>query len=199
MKKIVIAAATAALLAGSAIAHAQGTAAPAAATESAPAAAPQAAAPTTPAAPAAPAAQQGRADRRAAAFEANLAELKTGLKLTPDQEKLWPAFETTLRGVAEARAARMGEVRASRQEARQEARQSGQRPERPDVVTRARTAADRMTAAAGELRQVADSLDPLYKTFDASQKQFFETTARKDMGGFFGMPHPPRGEHRNRG
>ncbi|MDQ0503417.1 Spy/CpxP family protein refolding chaperone [Xanthobacter agilis] len=193
MKKAVIAAATAALIAGSAIAHAAG---PADATppQSAQSAAPQAAPQSAPAATA-PAAPQGMPAKQAAAFEAHLAELKGGLKLTPDQEKLWPAFETALRNVANDRTARMAELRTMRQEARQ----SGQRPARPDMVTRVREASDRMTAMAGELRQVADTLDPLYQSFDAAQKKYFETTARKGLGGFFGMSRPPRGERPNRG
>ncbi|MFG1417808.1 Spy/CpxP family protein refolding chaperone [Xanthobacter sp. V0B-10] len=188
MKKAVIAAATAALIAGSAIAHAAG---PADATppQGTPPAAAQAASPAAPA--------MGAADvssKRAAAFDAHLADLKSSLKLTPDQEKLWPAFETALRKVAKDRAAHMAERRAERQAARE----SGQRPARPDMVTRVRTAADRMAAVSAELRQVADALDPLYKSFDAGQKKAFETTARKDLRSFFGMQHP-RGERSGRG
>ncbi|MFG1401657.1 Spy/CpxP family protein refolding chaperone [Xanthobacter sediminis] len=185
MKKVVIAAATAALIAGSAIAHAAG---PADATppQGTPPAAAQAASPAPGAA--------GMSSKRAAAFDAHLADLKSSLKLTADQEKLWPAFETTLRKVAQDRTAHMAERRAERQAARE----SGQRPARPDMVTRVRTAADRMAAVSAELRQVADALDPLYKSFDASQKRTFETTARKDLRSFFGMPHP-RGERSGRG
>ena len=34
---------------------------------------------------------------RAAIFDARIAGLKAGLKLTPDQDKLWPNVETALR------------------------------------------------------------------------------------------------------
>lgn len=197
MKKAVIAAATAAFLAGSALAHAAG---PDAATppQGAQPAAPQGAAPATPPAAAPDASQAGQAgpSKYAAVFETRIADLKAGLKLTPDQEKLWPAFETALRGVMQDRATRMAEFRAMRQAA-----QSGERPARPDIVTRVRSAADRMSATATELRQVADGLDPLYKSFDAAQKKVFDEAARKGLRSFFGMPHPPRGDrpHRDRG
>ncbi|MFG1297739.1 MULTISPECIES: Spy/CpxP family protein refolding chaperone [Xanthobacter] len=190
MKRAVIAAATAALLAGSAIAHAAGPA-DAAAPQSTQQAAPQTAAPPA----AAPANPQATAAKRAAVFDARIADLKGALKLTADQEKLWPAFETTLRNVAQERAARMDALHA----ARQAARQSGQRPARPDMVTRMRAASDRMATASGELRQVADTLDPLYKTFDPAQKKVFEQAARKDLRSFFGTPHPRRGDGPRRG
>ncbi|WP_454918244.1 Spy/CpxP family protein refolding chaperone [Xanthobacter sediminis] len=191
MKRAVIAAATAAFLAGSAVAHAQSAqpAAPQAASPSTP----PAAAPATPS-PASPAASAAGPSKYAAVFETRIADLKAGLKLTPDQEKLWPAFETTLRTVIQDRATRMADFRAARQAA-----QSGERPARPDMVARVRAAADRMSAAATELRQVADGLDPLYKSFDAAQKKYFDEAARKGLRGFFGMPHPPRGDRPQRG
>ena len=37
---------------------------------------------------------------RAAFTDARIAALKAGLRLTPDQEKNWPAFETALRDIA---------------------------------------------------------------------------------------------------
>lgn len=184
MKKAVIAAATAALIAGSAIAHAAGPA-DASPTQGAQPAAPQAAAPS---------ATPQAAQPNTAQIDSRIAALKDGLKLTADQEKLWPAFETALRGIAQERATRIADRRAARQAA-----QPGERRERPDPVTRMRTAADRMTAGAGELRTLADALDPLYKTFDTVQKKRFEEIVRKDLGTFFGMSHPPRGDRPRRG
>ncbi|MFG1477723.1 Spy/CpxP family protein refolding chaperone [Xanthobacter sp. V4C-4] len=185
MKKAVIAAATAALIAGSAIAHAAGPA-DVAAPSGAQTAAPQAAAPS--------ATPQGGPQKDAAQLDTRIAALKDGLKLTPDQEKLWPAFETALRGVVQERTTRVADRRAERQAA-----QPGERRERPDPVTRMRAAADRLTANAGELRTLADALDPLYKSFDAAQKKRFEESVRKDLGSFFGMSHPPRGDRPRRG
>src|SRR5262245_1812492 len=43
---------------------------------------------------------QPRAEDRAAFLDARLAALHAGLKLTPDQEKFWPAFEQAYRELA---------------------------------------------------------------------------------------------------
>ena len=40
---------------------------------------------------------------RAAVVDARIAALKAGLKLTPDQEKNWPAYEAALRNLAKLR------------------------------------------------------------------------------------------------
>ena len=39
--------------------------------------------------------------------DARIAALKAGLKLTPEQEKNWPAFEAAIRDMSKARAERM--------------------------------------------------------------------------------------------
>ena len=43
---------------------------------------------------------QNWADDHEAFLDAKLAGLKAGLRLTPDQEKLWPPFETAVRDAA---------------------------------------------------------------------------------------------------
>ncbi len=44
--------------------------------------------------------EQHWAADRAAMLDAELAGLKAGLKLNPDQEKLWPSFEAAIRDAA---------------------------------------------------------------------------------------------------
>lgn len=187
MKKAVIVAATAALLAGSALAQA---ASPMAVTvaQNAPAAQPA----TPPAAQpaAAPGERPAREERFMRRFEKNITDLKASLKLTDDQQKLWPAFETALRDAHEQRLANMSERRAQRQAAG---------AAQPDPVARMRDAAARMTANAAGIVKLADALGPLYATFDDAQKKAFEQEVRQSMGSFFAMPHPPRGEHPRRG
>ena len=51
------------------------------------------------------------AEHEAAFTDARIAALKAGLKLTPAQEKNWPALETALRDVAKDRSARAVEWR----------------------------------------------------------------------------------------
>ena len=106
-------------------------------------------------------------DQRAALIDARIAGLKAGLKLTPAQEKNWPAVETALRERAKQRADRMDEFMKMREQRRANPDQRG------DVLERMKSRADRMTEAASNMRKLTDAIDPLYKSFDESQKQRF--------------------------
>lgn len=131
------------------------------------------------------------AEDSAAFTDARIAGLKAGLKLTPDQEKNWPAVETAIRDLAKQRADRMKE-RTDRMTERREARKNGgdkaqaERP-RPDAVARLRQGADAMTARAAGLKKLADASEPLYKSLDDSQKHRFSVLLR--MGGRGGHQH----------
>ena len=61
------------------------------------------AAPAEPPAPAAMAMEQHWSADHAAMLDASLAGLRAGLKLTPDQDKLWPPFEAAIRDAAKLR------------------------------------------------------------------------------------------------
>jgi hypothetical protein len=75
--------------------------------------------------------------------EARLAGLKAGLTLTPDQEKIWPAFE-------------------------QAAREYGKlRLDRKSAMGRA------LSDIGAALKKLADATDPLYKSLDDNQKRRF--------------------------
>src|SRR3569623_1509428 len=77
-----------------------------------------------------------------AAFgDARIAALKAGLKLTPDQEKNWPAGETAMRDMAKERADRR-KARMERMVSMREQRRAGngQQPV-PDLVARLRARA----------------------------------------------------------
>src|ERR1700704_2576541 len=63
---------------------------------------------------------------RAALTDAPIAAVKTGLKLTPDQEKLWPPVEAAVRDLVK--------LRLDRANARMSARQDD--AQKPDPVTR---------------------------------------------------------------
>ena len=118
------------------------------------------------------------ADDLAALVDARVAALKAGLKLTPEQEKNWPAVETAIRAFASERFARMGE----RRERREASRQS-------DPIERLRQSADAMTATATGMRRLADAADPLYKSLDDGQKRRFAMLARSMGSGPRGMSH----------
>lgn len=164
MKRAVIAATAAALIAGSAATYAA----------------------NSNAGPDGPARWQPSAEDRIILTDARLAALKTALKLTPDQEKLWPGVAATLKDVAKDRAQRVEQMRTARQAARQADTPA-------DPIARMRSAADRMDARATDLRKIADAADPLYKTLDTAQKQRLNMVLRQQFKGMGGGWH--RGPH----
>ena len=101
---------------------------------------------------------------RAAMADARIAALHAGLKLTADQEKLWPPVEGAVRDLVK--------IRIDRAKAREAAAAANNDDQAgPDPVTRLRNRADRMAATAAALKKVADAADPLYKTLDDGQKR----------------------------
>jgi hypothetical protein len=101
---------------------------------------------------------------RAALADARIAAVKAGLKLTPDQDKLWPPVEAAVRDFAK--------LRIDRANARRAAREDGAaRDAKPDPVVRLRERADRMATTAAALKKIADAADPLYKSLDEGQKR----------------------------
>jgi hypothetical protein len=91
--------------------------------------------------------------------EARLAGLKAGLTLTPDQEKIWPAFEQAAR--------EYGKLRVDRRSAMGSAGPSN------DPVERLRQRATALSDTGAALKKLADATDPLYKSLDDNQKRRF--------------------------
>ena len=119
---------------------------------------------------------------RAAFADARIAAVHAGLKLTPDQEKLWPPVETAVRDFAK--------LRIDRANARMNAKpDDAQKPD--DPVARLRSRADNMVATATALKKIADAADPLYKTLDDGQKRrlAFLTHRGDRFGGHEGWRH----------
>ncbi len=115
---------------------------------------------------------------RAALVDARIAAVKAGLKLTPDQEKLWPPVETAVREFAK--------LRIDRANARMQARQNGDaRGPQADPLARLRQRADSLAATASALQKIADAADPLYKTLDEGQKRRLTLLTRMErrLGG----------------
>ncbi|MEW6640311.1 MAG: Spy/CpxP family protein refolding chaperone [Pseudomonadota bacterium] len=94
---------------------------------------------------------------RLAFVDARIAAVKAGLKLTPEQEKNWPAIETAVRDFAKQRIDR--------------ANASADKTQQDDPIVRLRDRADRMAATAAGLKRIADASEPLYKTLDDGQKR----------------------------
>jgi hypothetical protein len=127
----------------------------------------------------------------AAFTDARIAALKAGLELTPDQQKNWPAFEQTLRDLAqlrmqriEARQARMQQGGAQPGAAPQEgaAPQQGATPQSAETpkspFDRLARRADDMAKTSAALRKVAETGAPLYQSLTDAQKERFKTLAR---------------------
>jgi zinc resistance-associated protein len=108
---------------------------------------------------------QPRAEDRAAFLDARMAGLHAGLKLTPDQEKSWPAFEQAYRDLAAQRSEEVDALRNGRD-------RSG------DPIQRAQRRADALTRSGAALKRYADAAAPLYQSLDDSQKQRFEVLSR---------------------
>lgn len=93
---------------------------------------------------------------REALFDARLAALHVGLKLTPDQEKLWPPVENALR--------------AGRKAA--DERREKMRTERPaDMIGWLRAAGEGAVARGEALKALADAAAPLDKSLSEDQKR----------------------------
>ena len=115
----------------------------------------------------------------AAFADAHIAALKAGLKLTPAQEKNWPALETALREQAKARAARIAEWREKAEERHERAAEAREKAEeRRDVIEGLQQGAKHLAARSAELaarstelEKLADAAKPLYDSLDDAQKR----------------------------
>ncbi len=108
-------------------------------------------------------------------LDAKLAGMKTVLKLTPDQEKLWPAFETAVRDGEKMRMEMMSGMR--------EMMKSGEAVSPIDMMTKM---SDHLSKASQALKQVADAAKPLYDSLNAEQKTEFGPLLRMLHGGMMG-------------
>ena len=114
---------------------------------------------------------------RAAFLDARIAAVHAGLKLTPDQEKLWPPVEAAVRDFAK--------LRIDRANARMKAENDQQDQQKSeDLVARLRERADNMAVSAAALKKIADAADPLYKALDDGQKRRLVLLTHR--GGRFG-------------
>ena len=104
---------------------------------------------------------------RAAFADARIAAVHAGLKLSADQEKLWPPVESAVREFAKLRIDRANaQISAGQNDAQ---KQDSQNPR--DPISRLRERADNMATTAAAMKKIADAADPLYKTLDDGQKR----------------------------
>lgn len=107
---------------------------------------------------------------RAAFADARIAAVHAGLKLTADQEKLWPPVESAVRDFVKLRIDRANAMMKAQDDAQAQGQQGQQKPE-DNPVARLREHADNMAASAAAMKKIADAADPLYKTLDEGQKR----------------------------
>jgi hypothetical protein len=134
------------------------------------------------------------AEDRAAFADARIAAVRAGLKLTPDQEKLWPPVETAVKEFAK--------LRIDRANARMNAMRDDSRDRRQpdDPVARLRDRADTMATTAAAMKKIADAADPLYRTLDDGQKRRLAIlTHMEGRFGREGWRHRDRGFERDDG
>ena len=117
--------------------------------------------------------------------DARIAALHAGLKLTAEQEKIWPPVEAAMRDLAKQRSERFA------------ARASADVPK--DPVERLGLRADMMLQSGTALKKLADAAAPLYKSLDEAQKQRLVRLVRFGGGAGFGGEGGPRGHHGMRG
>ena len=94
---------------------------------------------------------------RAALIDARLAGIKAGLKLTAEQEKLWPPVEAAARDMAK----QMQDARATR----------GARNANEDPVERMARMGDQMSQRGAAMVKVATAARPLYAALSDDQKR----------------------------
>jgi zinc resistance-associated protein len=132
---------------------------------------------------------QFSSEDRAAFTDARIAALHAGLKLTADQEKLWPSVEEAIRGLVKQRS----EARQARRERFVSMRQDGAERDVPGML---RFMADRQAASAEALRKLADATQPLYASLDDNQKRRLAVLSRGLGGrGMMGGRHFGHGRH----
>src|SRR5450759_528336 len=123
------------------------------------------------------------AEDMAAFADARIAALHAGLKLNADQEKIWPNFEQSLRDLTKMRtdgfAATLEQQPSS------------------DPVIRLQRLADALSTRGAVLKRLADTLAPLYQSFDDGQKRRFTILARfmRPHTHNFGMRHGETTRH----
>lgn len=115
------------------------------------------------------------AEDRLAFADAKIAAVHAGLKLTADQEKLWPPIEAAVKEFAK--------LRIDRANARMNGSRDDSQPKPDDPVSRLRDRADTMATSAAAMKKIADAADPLYKTLDDAQKRRLAVLTRMDGGG----------------
>jgi gas vesicle protein len=96
-------------------------------------------------------------------FAARTARIKADLRLTPEQEKNWPGFESAMSD--------MGKKYGDRQTAVQADRTQQKAP--ADIIEQLRDEAQFLSERSADRKTLADAAQPLYASLDDQQKRRF--------------------------
>jgi gas vesicle protein len=96
-------------------------------------------------------------------FSARAARIKADLRLTPEQEKNWPGFESAM--------SEIGKRYGDRQTAVQADRTQQKAPD--DVIEQLRDEAQFLSERSADRKTLADSAQPLYGSLDDQQRRRF--------------------------
>jgi hypothetical protein len=117
------------------------------------------------------------AEDHEAMLDAKLAGLRAGLRLTSDQEKLWPPFESAIRDAAKLH---MEQTKSMMERMRQmhETMMQGEPGEAVSPIDRLEAIGQGMSARGAAIEKVAEAGKPLYASLDDSQKRRFVMLGR---------------------
>lgn len=97
-----------------------------------------------------------------AALDAQLRGMKSSLRLTADQEKLWSPFESAVKDGAKARVVA----------------QQKEQGDNLSPMDRLNASAERVAQSTANLNKIVEAAEPLYVTLDDAQKHKFITLGR---------------------
>ncbi|MCB5176582.1 MULTISPECIES: Spy/CpxP family protein refolding chaperone [Microvirga] len=131
--------------------------------------------------------------------DARIAGIKAGLRLTPEQERLWQPVEDAIRSNANERFTRMEQRRSMRGQDRQEM----------DFMQRLERRGTMMTERAQRTSALATAMRPLWNSFNDDQKRVAPRLLRTAVGGMgwrghhggrhHGRDHARMGMHQGHG
>ena len=127
--------------------------------------------PSRPADGPAPDASRGRMSRADfdSLTDARIAGIQAGLKLTPDQQRLWSPVEQAVRTMASARSQRMEERRG----------RNAAQTERPDLMQRLEERSALATRNAESLNALSTAMKPFWASLDERQKRLLPVLMRE--------------------